>query len=264
MKNSRLMILIAILIFPSIASAQTEGNLYYPKLLQVEPAVAKTNLAKIINEMGNQNHPRLIHIEGMGNPKSVIVLDDRIEITINPRNLTINFSDLLKYKIGIVHKLPTYSTHEIKLGDVMFWTYTAYNDQLFKDLADYLFYFQHQYRVKQHDAQLGLFKPLAAEYCTLKVKPPVSEEQRKFIVQANSLNQQKMFDKAIEFYIKAIELDPTAYPAAYSNLALLSAQVHNFDDAIYYMKKYLLLEPGAADARSSQDKVYEWEVMLIK
>ena len=34
-------------------------------------------------------------------------------------------------------------------------------------------------------------------------------------------------------------MDQTAYPDAYSNLALLSAQVGKFREAIFYMKKYL-------------------------
>lgn len=32
--------------------------------------------------------------------------------------------------------------------------------------------------------------------------------------------------------------------------------------AIEYMKRYLMLEPDASDTRASQDKIYEWEVML--
>jgi len=59
-------------------------------------------------------------------------------------------------------------------------------------------------------------------------------------------------------------IDQTAYPSAYSNLALLLAQIHMFDAAIYNMKKYLLLEPEAADARSAQDKIYEWKAQLFK
>jgi hypothetical protein len=30
------------------------------------------------------------------------------------------------------------------------------------------------------------------------------------------------------------------------------------------MKKYLLLEPDASDARGAQDKIYEWEIMTQK
>jgi tetratricopeptide (TPR) repeat protein len=73
-----------------------------------------------------------------------------------------------------------------------------------------------------------------------------------------------MYNKAIELYLKAIEVDQTAYPAAYSNLALLSAQTKRFNDAIFYMKKYLMLEPEASDARGAQDKIYLWEAQQSK
>jgi hypothetical protein len=59
-------------------------------------------------------------------------------------------------------------------------------------------------------------------------------------------------------------VDQVAYPAGYSNLALLSAQINNFGGAINFMKKYLLLEPEATDARSAQDKIYEWEAQISK
>ena len=78
-------------------------------------------------------------------------------------------------------------------------------------------------------SQLVLFEKNAAEYRALKVKPPISEEQRKFIVQANSFNEKKMYNEAISLYEQAIEVDQTTYPAAYSNLALLSAQVKQYE-----------------------------------
>jgi len=71
-----------------------------------------------------------------------------------------------------------------------------------------------------------------------------------------------LYDKAIDLYKKALEVKPTSYPAAYTNLALLSAQIRDLQTAIYYMKKYLMLEPEAADSRSCQDKIYEWEILM--
>ena len=91
-------------------------------------------------------------------------------------------------------------------------------------LADDLFFIQYYLNEKRYSSQLILFEPIAAQYRSLKAKPTVSEEQREKIVQANSYNQQKIYNKAIELYITAMELDQTAYPAAYSNLALLSAR----------------------------------------
>jgi len=129
--------------------------------------------------------------------------------------------------------------------------------------ADLLFFIQ-QNIASYNQEKFAEFEKKAVEYRALRVKPPVSEEQRKLIVQANAMNQQREYTRAIDLYLKAIGLDPVAYPAAYFNLALLSAQVSRFNSAIVYMKQYLLLETDSKDTRSAQDKIYEWELMINK
>jgi len=129
--------------------------------------------------------------------------------------------------------------------------------------ADDLFFIQ-QNMTKYNSERLALFEFKAAQYRALKVKPPISEAQRRYIVQANALNERKDYAGAIDMYIKAVEVDPVSYPAAYFNLALLSAQMNRFKPAIAFMKQYLLLEPEAKDSRSGQDKIYEWELMIRK
>lgn len=103
------------------------------------------------------------------------------------------------------------------------------------------------------------FSISAAKYRELQEKPAVTEEQRKCIVQANSMNEKKDYTNAIQLYRKVIEINPTSYPAAYFNLALISALTRDYRYAIYNMRKYLLLVPDAPDARAAQDKIYEWE-----
>lgn len=127
--------------------------------------------------------------------------------------------------------------------------------------ADDLFVIQQDLK-KEHDQRLALFESKAAAYRALTAKPPVPEEQRKLIVQANALNEQKDYPGAIKLYLQAIDRDPVSYPGAYFNLALLSAQVKRYNVAIGYMKQYLQLVPEAADARSAQDKIYEWELKV--
>ncbi|MDF1590426.1 MAG: tetratricopeptide repeat protein [Desulfobacterales bacterium] len=129
--------------------------------------------------------------------------------------------------------------------------------------ADALFFVQQTLK-KQHDERRALFESEAAQYRALAIKPPMSEEQRKHIVLANVLTQRKDYAGAIDLYLKAIDLDPVSYPGAYFNLALLYAQVQRHNKAISFMKQYLLLVPDAADARSAQDKIYEWELMINK
>jgi tetratricopeptide (TPR) repeat protein len=197
-----------------------------------------------------------------GSQRNILVLEDRIEFRRKGENIIVYFSDIIDYKID------SYIDNEknvcVIFGNFCILLVGKGNG---KKLFDDLIFIQNQYQnrlIEKQKSQLILFEPIAAQYRALKVKPPVSEEQRKYIVQANSFNQQKMYDKAMELYNKAIELDQTAYPAAYSNLALLSAQLHKFSTAIYYMKKYLLLEPEAEDSRGAQDKIYEWEIMTQK
>ena len=110
-------------------------------------------------------------------------------------------------------------------------------------------------------AQVKAFEETAAHYRSLVVKPSMTENQRRYIVQANALSQQKEYAKAISQYEKALALGVTSYPAAFYNMALLAAQEGRHCAAIANMKKYLLLEPEAKDARSAQDKIYEWEMM---
>lgn len=103
-----------------------------------------------------------------------------------------------------------------------------------------------------------------AKYKEMPEKPAITEEQRKYIVQANAMNEEKDYISAIDYYNKAININPVAYPAGYYNLALLYAQITNFKSAISNMKKYLMLVPYAEDARKAQDKIYEWEAKLDK
>lgn len=131
-------------------------------------------------------------------------------------------------------------------------------------LADLFMFKQVQLKnyVKAISAQLAEFETFAGHYRALAVKPPVLEEQRRFIVMANALTQQKNYLEAIEQYQKAIKLNPTSYPAAYFNLALLLAQENRPIAAVFNMKRYLMLVPDAKDARAAQDKIYAWEAML--
>ena len=135
-----------------------------------------------------------------------------------------------------------------------------------KKAADNLYFIRKSLEnlTEKQNKELALFDPVAAEYRSMQTKPPVSEEQRKYIVQANAASQQKAYRKALDLYLKAVTVDPVSYPAAYFNMALLSEQMKWFNSAIFYMKQYLLLVPDAKDARSAQDKIYEWEMQIKK
>ena len=271
MKTIRLITLLALMFFTGFTEAQTTKDIYYPKLPQVELIDAKAKLKNLLTSISVRDKS----VEYGSVLKDVSVFDNRIEITYSTAKLigknnypsTIYFSDILDDNIEVqrLHDLWSEGYNRLEFRNFYFIGNIGnrnYGDV--KGLADYLFYFQHRLNAQRYDSLIIIFKPIAAQYCLLRVKPFVSEEQRKYIVQANGFNGQKLYDKAIELYLKAIKLDQTAYPAAYSNLALLYAQLNKFDAAIYNMKKYLMLVPEAEDARNCQDKIYEWEVQITK
>lgn len=194
--------------------------------------------------------------------KHVFVFSDRIEFRYKKENVVYYFANFCDYSIKV-------SLGSIDDVSIVFVTIEDLGLSLrgglkLKQQADNLIFIRNYYCNKTYSSQLLLFEAIAANYRALKEKPSISEDQRKCIVQANAFSHAKTYDKAIEMYNKAIKVDQIAYPAAYSNLALLSAQINKFDAAIYYMKKYLMLEPEASDARSSQDKIYEWEAQTAK
>jgi len=114
------------------------------------------------------------------------------------------------------------------------------------------------------EKNLASFQKIATDYKALSEKPTITEEQRKYIVQANSKNEKKEYNEALELYKKAIDVNLTAYPSAYNNMALIAAQIQDYWYAILNMKKYLMLVPEAEDARAAQDKIYEWEAEINK
>lgn len=135
-----------------------------------------------------------------------------------------------------------------------------------KKAADNLYFIQKTLEnlTEKLNKELALFEPIAAEYRSLRVKPQITEEQRRLVVQANAYTQKKDYAGAIDRYNKTLQLNPVSYPEAYFNLALLHEQQSLCVFAITYMKKYLMLVPDAKDARSAQDKIYEWETMIQK
>jgi len=133
-----------------------------------------------------------------------------------------------------------------------------------KKAADNLYFIQKSLEnlTEKLNKELALFELIAAKYRALSVKPQITEEQRRLIVQANAYTQKQDYAGAIDRYNKTLEFNPTSYPEAYFNLALLHEQQRLYTFAITYMKKYLMLIPDASDARSAQDKIYEWETMI--
>jgi tetratricopeptide (TPR) repeat protein len=76
------------------------------------------------------------------------------------------------------------------------------------------------------------------------------------------MNEKMNYDQAINYYDQAIAINPLSSPNSYYNYALIAAVAEKYELAVLNMKKYLLLLPNAEDARSAQDKIYEWETFI--
>jgi len=284
MKTIQLITLLVAVLITNTANAQTNTIFYYPKLPQVSISEVKTNLTRLLQKISvvrtigdTRNNTKTFY--GPTSIKGARVYDDKMEIylqmDINSKsNTTLNFDFLqvLPIKIAVKKCPPIPGTKEefsyaIVLDFLNFTLYGRNADEAM-EIADYLYFFQQRLNIQplqeQLDSALVKWKPIAAQYCALKVKPPVTEEQRKYIVQADSFTEEKQFSKAIELYRKAIDIDHSSFPAAYYNLALLYGQIRSFDIAVFYMKIYLMFVPESPDARSAQDKIYEWEARIIQ
>jgi tetratricopeptide (TPR) repeat protein len=293
MKKLRLIVFLYAMLLAGFVNAQTWEIFYYPKLINLEPDKAKAEFAGLIywTSWGKPENVAVF------DNRIELTFKGKKRTTINH---SIYFSDMASHPVSVSrlevtpaakanNAIITYYNYMIVLKDCKLYaqdirdvliygsdlpaplitladTYTKQNvpktEANYEKLADYLYSLQHPYMIQHYDSLFAQFKPIAEKYRALKVKAQVSEEQRKYIVQANMMNKNKDYEKAVDLYNKALELNQTAYPEGYSNLALLSAQINNFDGAIFYMKEYLLLEPEATDARSAQDKIYEWEAMV--
>jgi tetratricopeptide (TPR) repeat protein len=290
MKKLQLIVFFFTMLFTGFVNAQSWENFYYPKLIKEDPNNAKTVLAGLIKNTSwgkpddvtvfdnridltfkGKKKTTIIHSINFSDIASHPLSVSRLEVTPQAKgsNATITYYNYrIGWKDGYLYAKDKYDNFFCKDDSpAPFFSFADYyskqnvpaTESNYEKLADYLYIFQHPFMIHHYDSLLTQFKPVAEQYSALKVKPPVSEEQRKYIVQANAMSQIKDYNKAIDLYNKALELDKTSYPAGYSNVALLSAQINNFDGAIFYMKEFLLLEPEATDARSGQDKIYEWE-----
>jgi tetratricopeptide (TPR) repeat protein len=193
--------------------------------------------------------------------KSLTVLDDRIQVCPICKEIYLPFAALGNNPIKVIRSEKDKEFPFIVRFELMSFYFHAMDLADAQKFAEFMDIIQKPIQISW-DERFEQFKVRAAEYRAMKTKPPVSEELRRFIVQANALTQKKEYARAIDVYRKAIEMDAVAYPPAYYNLALLCAQESRFNSAISYMKQYLLLGPDPQDARSGQDKIYEWELEL--
>ena len=98
----------------------------------------------------------------------------------------------------------------------------------------------------------------------IKAHPEVgelTEDARKYVMRAEVLVDEKKPGDAIEQYAQAAKLAPF-YPQDYYNMAVLSANLGKFKEAVSLMHAFIDLAPDAKNAREAADLTYKWEFML--
>ena len=89
----------------------------------------------------------------------------------------------------------------------------------------------------------------------------LTEDARKYVMRAEVLVDEKKPGDAIEQYAQAAKLAPF-YPQDYYNMAVLSANLGKFKEAVSLMHAFIDLAPDAKNAREAADLTYKWEFML--
>ncbi len=133
--------------------------------------------------------------------------------------------------------------------------------QRFQAMLVYLARQAQQEQAAKDAADLEAFKPKAAAWRQLAVKPGPPEEARRHQVLAEYAYKQKDVPKAITEYTEALRIFPY-WPAGQNNLAFLAGEAGTrpgYNLAVYHMKMYLELVPNAPDAQAAQDSIFIWE-----
>ncbi len=192
--------------------------------------------------------------------KNIVITDEYLRFTNSKPaqsgdTVTIYFKDILARKIEYFTPMRNGVSAYTRVGDHYFRC-------TIRELPDIFYYIQHYYSLHYYPILIAAFKPTADQYQLLREKPTMTEDQRKYFLQANHLAETGDFYQAMERYEKGVAINPISYPSAYYNLALIAATAESYSYAIYCMKKYLLLLPNASDAQTAQDKIYQWELYI--
>ena len=259
---------------PSPAASSGPGASYHPE------AKAGMNIQSVQAEMVKllAGHAKKVFLrrpdDGLG-PDTFFTLDsavfkpDRLQLVFIKKGVwELHYENMIGEEISVRQGVGAEARFFVVKISGFAWSFIALDRGSAQKFADGLGYLQREAmgdRAGNPVLELTAeFQARAAEYRAAAVKPPVTEAQRRCIVQANALSQVKDYQGALDLYRKAVEVDAVAYPGAYFNMALMAVELGRYRSGISLMKKYLVLVPDAKDARAAQDKIYEWEIMMQK
>lgn len=94
-----------------------------------------------------------------------------------------------------------------------------------------------------------------------RAAPDNDEQLRRVQVQAETLLKGNRTLEVARMYRTTLSTD-AAWSQGHYNLALVYGSLELYPEAITEMRRYLYLDPNAADARGAKDQVYGWEALL--
>lgn len=112
-------------------------------------------------------------------------------------------------------------------------------------------------------AQDSAFELATKAYREAAVKPELPEDAVRLKVQAEGAVREKRFGDAADLYDEALGVAPW-WPAGHYNRGLILGELKSYEEAIDELKRFLKVDPDAANARAVQLKIYEWEGLLPK
>lgn len=268
--NTLLALILFFVFLIGYAQQNTTKNYDANELLMARNNLSSTltlnrDLIQVI--VGNNNYNS---VSNLGIASEIFVDDSKFEFVYkdkknNPINtITVNYTYLLDLKMKI-HKLEnrlsngsTSIESHLKIGNVTLmvnWQNNLINTTILRNLK------QIQSSLNEKRFNIAHFKNIVTKARLAKEPLTQTEEQRKYIIKANTFTQLSEYQNAIEAYQKALAINPTNYPEAYYNLALLSAELDKLYTAIDYMEKYVLLNEGTVN-EVAKSKLDEWKFML--
>ncbi len=255
----------------SLLNAQnsTLNNLQKDSILKEELQQSKKQLLVLLlqnqqnieinNQFGNQNY-------NYGKPVSITLSGTGLVFYCTANSVAeIIFNTITDYKFSIytitnsIQSGMSVTECKLKIGT----TILSVRESELKGLKAITKQFKHIQKL-QNDLffKMNAFEQMAAIHRSFLNKPYITEDIRKYIVQAESYAKLYNYEKAIELNYQLIATHPTAYPNVYYNIAILLAETNSIHSAIYNMKKYLLLETDTNALQSGKSKIDVWEIML--
>ena len=95
---------------------------------------------------------------------------------------------------------------------------------------------------------------------TMKPAPALPEEARRYFIEGNAMlkavKEQKGYGLALDAYRQCLLAAPW-WAEAYYNYSVALDLANRFDEAVNVLKLYITTNPGEAESRKAQDKIYE-------